>query len=232
MPIEAFKLTKIHELPRQSAENIKDSDIVIIENELDTYHISVGDLKSIFSCDNKLQAMYNSLMEIINNFGGSVQNIATQFNEFLNNYEAEIGALHIDINKNSQNIVEIKNDISRILNSIELIDRRVESLEIRMQNVETEIENHNTQIINIKNTIEQQAVDIEALKEKDLDLQSQINILKNQIQNIITDIDGMGAVSEELVNSLINEINIKIDNKYTEIMQILDDKFHQIPIIV
>lgn len=231
MSIEAFKLTKIHELPRQIVENIKDSDIAIIENELDTYHISIGDLKSIFSCDNKLQAMYESLMEIINNFGGSVQSLVVQFDEFLKNYEAEINALHVDINKNAQNIVEIKSEISNILNSIELIDQRVESLELRMQNVETEIENHNTQITNIKNIIEQQDIDIKALKEKDIDLQVQIDILKQQIQNIITDIDGMGAVSEELVNSLINEINIKIDNKYTEIMQILDDKFHQTPII-
>lgn len=221
----------IHELPEIRYSNTKDTDIIPIENEHDTWKIRLGDLKMLFSNDNKINAIYNDLLNKINNLQSSTTENMDEIREILSNHASQISNLTEDVS-------DLNVRMTKAENTIVELQRRVSSLEERVTTTETNISSINKTLDSQNNRITQLEGDVTTIKSDISTLQTtvqehgdSITSINQSIQDIIKKIEDMSAVSIDNLEELEQKLTQEIINKYEELLSIIDECHHQTPII-
>lgn len=161
---------KIKELPIKHLSEINPTDLMVIEDKIDTKQITVEDLQLFFSSDNKIKALKEMLekeiSELEDTFRTEIKALNREDKDFANKLE-DLYNDHENTKARLGNLIEKVVDIENLLNAT--IDR-VEKNEIAISNLQdftkqlrtdldkaiTDIANNTKQIENIKEKDEEQ----------------------------------------------------------------------------
>lgn len=226
-----MQLVKVHELPSIDYNQIKDTDICIIENTQDTYNITIADLKLIFSNDTKIQSFYNSLLKMITILTESFTQSNAASSQTMTAIMNKVELMEENLSSMDGRIVALEGSVETMSNTLNQLVSDLSNLTSRVSNNEIEIANHSKKIKDIESDIDVHLQAIFNLRQKDSQMEDQLDELSKKIQALSGTVDSINAVSIETINRIKKEIMLDVSNKYDEIMEILDDKFHQTPII-
>lgn len=215
---------KIKNLPEITYDKIKNTDIMIVENKDDTFKSTIADMKKVFSCDSKILALQESL-----------QSSLDELNDTINN-----------------NYTSTSEDIEDINNQLDAVNKNIKNIITRLQSAESNLKSNNDSIIAIKKSLsdserrlddfnltqESQKQKINELDRKISNNLSSINSLRNTIseyENRLSDLsskvqDISNAVSKnkELSDNNFDLLSKKIDDRYQELLEIIDYYHHHI----
>lgn len=217
---------KIKQLPSIEFRDIKDTDFVVVENKDDTYKSTIVDMKNLFSCDNKIDALAKSINKALEELEKIVED-------------------------NKELIYE---DIDKIKNTLDSINNNVNSITNRLKTAEKEIKNHSTQISQIQQinkdqneildsinlTLDDHLKRVESLEKDNETNKNKISSLEKVTESHTTEIDKLNNELSEYKSSNDNYIgemdNIisqnystldkKIEDKYMELLDIIDSYHH------
>lgn len=226
-----MQLVKVHELPSIDYNQIKDTDICIVENTQDTYNITIADLKLIFSNDTKIQSFYNSLLKMITILTESFTQSNAASSQTMTAIMNKVELMEENLSSMDGRIVALEGSVETMSNTLNQLVSDLSNLTSRVSNNEIEIANHSKKIKDIESDIDVHLQAIFNLRQKDSQMEDQLDELSKKIQALSGTVDSINAVSIETINRIKKEIMLDVSNKYDEIMEILDDKFHQTPII-
>lgn len=217
---------KIKQLPSILFKEIKDTDFVVVENKDDTYKSTIADMKNVFSCDYKIDALAKSINEAL----------------------IELEKI---IDENKEMVYE---DIDKIKNTLDSINNNVNSITSRLKTAEKEIKNHSDQISQIQQmnkdqnevldsinlTLDDHLKRVESLERDNANNKDRISTLEKLTESHTTAIDKLDKElsdykssndnhignMDNIINQNYTALDKKIEEKYMELLDIIDEYHH------
>lgn len=223
--------THIYELPKIRYTQTKDSDIIPIENENDTWHIPLGDLKMLFSNDEKINAIYQDLLSRINNLESHMTEQFEAIQQILENHESQITNLTEDVANLNVRMTTAENNTSSLTKRVTSLEERVTTVETDITAINKTLDAHNDRITQLESTVSQITVDIDSIKEQLQQHTDAISQIQQDIIDINKKIEEINAVTGDNLEELEKILREEIISKYEELLSIIDECHHQTPII-
>lgn len=217
---------KIKELPKKTLKEITNEDIMVIEDSIDTKQISIEDLQTFFSADNKISALKELLENELEKISDDLNNKITDLGDRDSDLKKRLEDLYEDHENTKRrlgDLIEKVVDIEKILNAtVEQVNQNkcnILSLfdytsEIRtdLDTSITNIEKHETRINNIDTKNQEQDKKL-TKHEKDI----------SYIDKKVT--DNTNRLDEAIENNA-NTAKKYSDQLYDQIMKYIDYYHH------
>lgn len=224
---------KINELPEIRYNNVNDDDICIIENFQDTYKIPVSDLKIIFSNDNKINGIYSSLLNRINDLSLSLAENTNKYDEWFNKIEYALNENIINnINRLIDENIKIKQQLENNKNDITEIMSLITGINLNINNINSAIENLNERVQLLENDNTTNKTNISNNTNNISTNKTNISNNTKDIEQLKKDLANINAVSKESITELDTELKELINQKYDELLKLIDQYGHLNPILI
>lgn len=198
---------KIAELPQKGySDNIKDTDMMILEDIYDTYKTSIKDLKLVFSADEKIKALRTNLENQILDIEQQINKLSTKYDKNINNLEGQYATINQDITdvKKKMQILQqsqlqletiIKNlddKASQNASNISDLFSKYAAQSKDISTLKSLTNSHSEQINDMGQTLTTNSDYIRTLQSKCIDLENTITVvngtLQKNINNLRTDL--------------------------------------------
>ena len=191
---------KIAELPQKGyADGIKDTDLMILEDTVDTYKVLIKDLKIVLSADEKINALRTNLENQIKNVQNQVDNLTTKYDKSISNLEGQYDTVNQDITDVKKKMQTLQQSQLQLETNVKNLDEKASqnasdisdlmskcaSHDHDISNLKSEVESHNTQIADMGQTLANNSADILALKERCTNIENSITIANGTLQKNI-----------------------------------------------
>ena len=191
---------KIAELPQKGyADGIKDTDLMILEDTVDTYKVLVKDLKIVFSADEKINAMRANLENQIKNVQKQVDNLTTKYDKSIGNLEGQYATVTqdiTDVKKKMQTLqqsqLQLETSVSNLdqkttenANNITDLFSKYATQDRDISNLKSTVKNHSDQIAIMGQTLATNSADISALQTRCTNIENNINVISGTLQKNI-----------------------------------------------
>lgn len=191
---------KIAELPQKGhADSIKDTDLMILEDTVDTYKVLVKDLKIVFSADEKINAMRANLENQIKNVQKQVDNLTTKYDKSIGNLEGQYATVTqdiTDVKKKMQTLqqsqLQLETSVSNLdqkttenANNITDLFSKYATQDRDISNLKSAVKNHSDQIAIMGQTLAANSTDISALQTRCTNIENNINVISGTLQKNI-----------------------------------------------
>lgn len=224
---------KINELPEIRYNNVNDDDICIIENFQDTYKIPVSDLKIIFSNDNKINGIYTSLLNRINDLSLSLAENTNKYDEWFNKIEYALNENIINnINRLIDENIKIKQQLESNKNDIIEIMSLITGINLNINNINSAIENLNERVQLLENDNTTNKTNISNNTNNISTNKTNISSNTKDIEQLKKDLANINAVSKESITELDTKLKELINQKYDELLKLIDQYGHLNPILI
>lgn len=219
-------VVKIKELPSKQYSEIKETDLMVIEDTSDTKQITIEALRLFFSSDNKLQAMNNRIEEIYNELKNSIESAIKDIDQDNEDLESRLTNLFEDHERTKQQVGKIREELTDAQNNIIDINKHLDT--------------HDTQIKNLQDITTEHEKEITKLQKESADYEKRISALekdndinKQDIADIKQDIlDFKSEMADEIkrLDDRITQINSEnreyTDTAYDNLMKYIDYYHH------
>lgn len=223
---------KIKELPLKSYENLADTDFMLVEDETDTYHISLEQLRLFFTSDSKI----NEAMEQINN---AIDTFKTEVNEkvqeAINSNEAletSVTNLNTDFENVKLQVGKLVEDMTEAQGNIkEIQETSIPNMNTTLEELLEKAEDHETRIKTLEDlvqveTLTQLIADVKQNKEDITQLRKDLTEVSEHVDEEVERLDGkFGDLgTDEEGNPLT--VQGAIEKAYDELMKYIDYYHH------
>lgn len=191
---------KIAELPQKGhADGIKDTDLMILEDTIDTYKVLVKDLKIVFSADEKITAMRTNLENQINNVQKQVDNLTTKYDNSISNLEGQYATVNQDITDAKKKMQALQQSQLQLETSVSNLDQKTTqnannitdlfskyaTQDRDISNLKSTVKNHGDQIAIMGQTLTTNSDNISALQTRCADIENSITVVNGTLQKNI-----------------------------------------------
>ena len=191
---------KIAELPQKGhADGIKDTDLMILEDTIDTYKVLVKDLKIVFSADEKITAMRTNLENQINNVQKQVDNLTTKYDKSISNLEGQYATVNQDITDVKKKMQALQQSQLQLETSVSNLDQKTTqnannitdlfskyaTQDRDISNLKSIVKSHSDQIAIMGQTLTTNSADISALQTRCTNIENNINVISGTLQKNI-----------------------------------------------
>lgn len=191
---------KIAELPQKGhADGIKDTDLMILEDTIDTYKVLVKDLKIVFSADEKITAMRTNLENQIKNVQKQVDNLTTKYDKSISNLEGQYATVNQDITDVKKKMQALQQSQLQLETSVSNLDQKTTqnannitdlfskyaTQDRDISNLKSTVKNHSDQIAIMGQTLTTNSTDISALQTRCTNIENNINVISGTLQKNI-----------------------------------------------
>lgn len=221
----------IHELPEMRYNQVQDTDMIPIENDNDTWYIPVADLKMLFGNDTKINAIYNSLLEMIKKLEHNCTGQMDEINQVLSEHTQQIKSIIENIQKMNGRITKVENKVATIEGDLATLTKKVQTIEDQIAEINATIDKHNTRISDLEEKMAVIEEDIAGIHKTINRHDEDITQIQSDIKTIYKKIEDMNAVSTDMIEELEKKLTDQIIQKYEELLDIIDECHHQTPII-
>lgn len=196
---------KIAELPQKGhADGIKDTDLMILEDTIDTYKVLVKDLKIVFSADEKITAMRTNLENQIKNVQKQVDNLTTKYDKSISNLEGQYATVNQDITDVKKKMQALQQSQLQLETSVSNLDQKTTqnannitdlfskyaTQDRDISNLKSTVKNHSDQIAIMGQILTTNSADISALQTRCTNIENNINVISGTLQK---NIDNLGS---------------------------------------
>lgn len=218
---------KIAELPEKGyASDIKDTDLLILEDTVDTYKTTVKDLKLVFSADEKLNALRKNIASQIDNMQKQVDNFTTK-------YDKDISALKGQYASVNDDITSVKNKMGELQQDQLLLDTKVSNIDSRVTQNTTNISDlfskyavQDRDISNLKSTVESHTNQLTAMGQTLTQNTNDIYALQSRCTNIEASITSVSGTLQKNIDNLRTDLTSYADTLYDKCIQYIDYYHH------
>lgn len=217
---------KIKELPVKSYDGINSTDLMIIEDSIDTKQITVEDLQLFFSSDKKVTALKESIEQLLNE-------LEDEFNQKINNLrkddsdiENRLTDLYNDHERTKQrlgNLIEKVVDIENLLNAT---IERVEKNETSISNLQEFTKEIRSDLDTAMKNIEDHADEIDKIKDKNEEQDLRFEVNEEYMNEFKEEYTEKMKELDETINDDRNSAKEYSDQLYDQIMQYIDFYHH------
>lgn len=191
---------KIAELPQKGhADGIKDTDLMILEDTIDTYKVLVKDLKIVFSADEKITAMRTNLENQIKNVQKQVDNLTTKYDKSISNLEGQYATVNQDITDVKKKMQALQQSQLQLETSVSNLDQKTTqnannitdlfskyaTQDREISNLKSTVKNHSDQIAIMGQTLTTNSDNISALQTRCADIENSITVVNGTLQKNI-----------------------------------------------
>lgn len=222
---------RVYELPEIRFDEIENSDMMIIETLVDTWKISVADLKLLFGNENKIAAIYAELSELMKNYIGTndsnIDKITSLLEEYGNYIRAFIQSISDIQNKN----VILERTCNNFKKEIETLKNKADNVDIAIHDIDTVLDSLNERVTVLEESNATILNKLTANENVDKSQTKDISDILQQLSNIREDITALGGNNIENIENVQNTINKRITDMYEELLALIDDCHHNTPLI-
>ena len=193
---------KIKELPSKQYSEIKETDLMIIEDTSDTKQITIEALRLFFSSDNKLQAMNNRIEEIYNELTNYLEGAIKEITQDNENLDSRLTNLFEDHERTKQQVGKIREDLTDAQNDIIEIQEHLTT--------------HDTQIKNLQDITAEHEKEITRLQQESADYEDRISKLEEDNNKNKQDIADIKQNIVDFKSEMAREIK-RLDDRITQI---------------
>lgn len=208
---------KIKELPEIRYTGIVDSDLMLVETSSDTYKMTIGDAKALFSSDEKINALDNKLSLEISNYE-EITNVS------INNLAEQVTEISQNISNNNTNLSNVVKRVATLESSIVETNTNVSQnaediveLSLRIDNNDTLLETHETHLTSIDNSIIQIKKNITNLQTLTKSHTESISTINKTLTSLQEQIDQININTSEDLSEQVVALKQMITDKYDEI---------------
>lgn len=217
---------KIKELPIKRLSEINPTDLMVIEDKIDTKQITVEDLQLFFSSDNKIKALKEMLekeiSELEDTFRNEIKALNREDKDFANKLE-DLYNDHENTKARLGNLIEKVVDIENLLNAT--IDR-VEKNEIAISNLQDFTKLLRTDLDKAITDIANNTKQIESIKEKDEEQDARFDFNEELMKEFRDEYKQKMDEIDKEVSENKDTAKAYSDQLYDQIMEYIDFYHH------
>lgn len=217
---------KIKELPIKRLSEINPTDLMVIEDKIDTKQITVEDLQLFFSSDNKIKALKEMLekeiSELEDTFRNEIKALNREDKDFGNKLE-DLYNDHENTKARLGNLIEKVVDIENLLNAT--IDR-VEKNEIAISNLQDFTKLLRTDLDKAITDIANNTKQIESIKEKDEEQDARFDFNEELMKEFRDEYKQKMDEIDKEVSENKDTAKAYSDQLYDQIMEYIDFYHH------
>lgn len=217
---------KIKELPVIPYDDIKDTDIMVVENKEDTHQASIADMKKVFSCDAKLSAITDSINKQLEELEKVINDNNSIITENIEQLENELGVAKNNINSILKRLNTAEDTIVSHGNRITTLEKETTTIKNRLdENDEmNERQNENLDSLNKDNETNQSNIkDLQDLTQEHSEHLSQIDQTLDDHKELI---DSNKEETDKTAQENFDYLNDRLQRKYMELLSIIDFYHH------
>lgn len=209
---------KIHELPSILASQITNKDYMVIENDVDTYKIKIGDLKEVFSSDKKVEELQRLMIENLESFNTSIREEMDIISEGMSVINQDIEILKKSFGSVSDSLITTKRDIDEnikptIRDNSENIQKLLDqssTLKQSLEKVSATLGEAISDIEKIKNDADQNTQTINEYSAMVVEIQNTVNNINSRVDSFIEDIGVLLSTKNEMWASDLEETYLRL----------------------
>lgn len=218
---------KIAELPQKSySDGFKDTDLMIVEDEKDTYKSTMKDLKILFSADEKINALRTNLEGQINNLKNQVNNLTNKYDTAIDKLNSQYASVNIDITdvkKKMQTLQQAQLQLETIVKN--LSDKATQNAN-NIADLFTKYAAQAQDISNLKSTVANHTTQITEMRQTLTDHTTRINALANKCTNIESNLASATGTLQKNIDNLRTDLTKYADTLYDHCIQYIDYYHH------
>lgn len=218
---------KIHELPNIKNNQVTGQNFMVLENEEDTYKITINELKELFSYDDQINAFRMEIEQRLQVSESLIQGLADTINSSIGEQSQTISTMNKNLNTLVQRVVNIEKEISDTINhAIKDINTNIAEMKKDIQQNNSSINDISDLVNTNKNSIESINEKLKLADEKITQYQEDNNTMKQEIVNMSNRIT---QFIEDVSNSISikdAEWNAQIESAYDRLKKQIDYWHH------
>lgn len=219
-------VVKIKELPVKQYSELDPTDVMVLEDTSDTKQITIDQLKSFFSSDDKIQAITEYLESLHDDLKKELDDHIKDCTGINTDFESRLSNLFEDHERTKKQVGDIQEQLVDARNDIEDIKEHLTTNDSQIKELQTTVSDHEKRLSSAETKIEDHEKRIVTLEKDNETNKSNISKLQQDLKNLSDHVD------EEIkkLNDRITQINTEnheyTDKAYDNIMLYIDYYHH------
>lgn len=218
---------KIAELPQKGhADGIKDTDLMILEDTIDTYKVLVKDLKIVFSADEKITAMRTNLENQIKNVQEQVDNLTTKYDKSISNLESQYATVNQDITDVKKKMQALQQSQLQLETSVSNLDQKTTQNANNITDLFSKYATQDREISNLKSTVKSHSNQIAIMGQTLTTNSDNISALQTRCADIENSITVVNGTLQKNIDNLRSDLTTYVDTLYDRCIKYIDYYHH------
>ena len=217
---------KIKELPLMEVGDVKDTDYGVIENESDTFKMTIAHFKMLFSCDNKIESVNQHLTQLIEQLETRLDELLTDVDEYKSQINDKIDAFQNNLNNFSIRMKNAEDAIEKIQDTLVEHKEVQDDLVKRVSALEGFRETTEDRLIKLEDDNDINKNNINNLLQVTQDHTNHLSQIDQTIAEMQQLIDDNKTETDDTIQIVDKRLDEKIDQIYHEILVLIDSYHH------
>lgn len=229
-----FDLTlhsRIKDLPEIRYVDVKDTDILLIENEEDTYRIPVSDLRVLLSCDSKIKAVYDELIAEITKVAEFSAEKAVEHDNKLLEHDNTIRAAVSTVQNMTARMTNYERIMTGAVEDMKQLNKKVDAYDESVKGVHSTLDDLNERLTDIETELPNVKQDITDIQNTSTDYSQAIADIRSQLATIDKAIEDLGGATIENVTEVREQLTTKMEEMFDALTKMVDERHHHIAIV-
>lgn len=217
---------KIHDLSLKIQQDVNDSDIMVIEDGNDTKKITIADLKLLFSADNKISSLQQSIDKQLTAMVNEINGISRSVQSSLSSYEGSVADLSSQIEDAKRQIGILQQSILNYADTSNTTNSTLDTLVKTVDDLKITVSNNSKSISDLTTSTNQTESTISQLSMLVSNNTKSISVISQALEGLSkVVVDNYNELSNKITD-LDNKLTAYIDKKYDNAIKYIDYYHH------
>lgn len=219
-------VVKIKELPVKQYSELDPTDVMVLEDTSDTKQITIDQLKSFFSSDDKIQAITEYLESLHDDLKKELDDHIKDCTGINTDFESRLSNLFEDHERTKKQVGDIQEQLVDARNDIEDIKEHLTTNDSQIKELQTTVSDHEKRLSSAETKIEDHEKRIVTLEKDNETNKSNISKLQQDLKNLSDHVDEEIKRLDDRITQINTENHEYTDKAYDNLMMYIDYYHH------
>lgn len=219
-------VVKIKELPVKQYSELDPTDVMVLEDTSDTKQITIDQLKSFFSSDDKIQAITEYLESLHDDLKKELDDHIKDCTGINTDFESRLSNLFEDHERTKKQVGDIQEQLVDARNDIEDIKEHLTTNDSQIKELQTTVSDHEKRLSSAETKIEDHEKRIVTLEKDNETNKSNISKLQQDLKNLSDHVDEEIKRLDDRITQINTENHEYTDKAYDNLMLYIDYYHH------